>query len=1090
MFYLALGKKGALMALCKAVRNTKLHDFLSNDFTTPRWRSAALKNAFSLLTKQKHELAIAFFLLGGDFEAAVRVCTRQLSDLQLAVLLCRLHASHAPELLPSTATSEILPYAREISDVWLAAVAHLLAQSPMDAVDVLSQANSRTRAANVFEDECGGVHTTAAASSTSLSASSASVGSVLSSTASSGRLSCGESPNVSSRQSFVGTVGASGSAKVKMPLASSSSLPPSFTQVDGRTRLLPAPAYEPATTIAFVRELLSSPLLRMQESRSQWPYAQPCLPSPSKSLTLLPPSSTISRTGGAAGVVSPPTLPSILLHHSIDAFCRGGTITLSVAALLHFDHCGPLHLRRSRWARRMLALRYALQSANAIVALESVWPPTLGSAVAELTARVRGLAPALATRLRSAANHLKLSRERVAADLLSIICDTHAQNLLPLAGALLIASLQCDTHLRATGRSHGFPDALTPGCNYAASFLIVKSATTVRAVLSSRLPMELSAHDCIDILGDVCVILVSLRLAVTQVTTSDGLPSMQEPSCAEMHDRATVFVALLALAVRLNALPALLECVKATCCMTGILCSAELAERLWQRLWSCAVKASMQSDGPNGAMAASIGNGDQTIQCAHARRGVSAGESTPATAAAVGQSVANGLSHAAATLAPTRLPPKDEGGGEDLYKEDALAYARARLLNAILERVDHAIAVVLAGGSIERLSESSSVRSVPQSPREPMASQATAQAHSRCGATDAPNKRGRLESSSAPPPSKAVGASLPPLPLAGTDSVPAPIAPPRAKLQIPMHLPTDVPLSDPSAALPYGIHALLRQWSGLLQVRLGTLAAQLTMDAFPLDAIAASSDSTEDRACIADMWALLEPEAQAAARPATDGGHSVGPTQPLAGVPPPPLSLPNLATERIHQLWPLPSDELTTSRSIDVADSQHSAGGGPSVTFDPGGGGSAARSAQPVRLSPPVTLLRRKGEFVRAVCANSLNSSQLAVALTKGVYQLELVSDVDHAKMPGAIHDGPVLHTKLAHSLHSGASHTGSLVGGQLAAWGIGLRKATSPYATLVGTPKGGGSAATQLTVHWQSLGSNLVTRCLYSHPKVRSSTG
>jgi len=285
--------------------------------------------------------------------------------------------------------------------------------------------------------------------------------------------------------------------------------------------------------------------------------------------------------------------------------------------------------------------------------------------------------------------------------------------------------------------------------------------------------------------------------------------------------------------------------------------------------------------------------------------------------------------------------------------------------------------------------------------------------------------------------------------------------------------------------LPYGIHALLRQWSGLLQVRLGTLAAQLTMDAFPLDAIAASSDSTEDRACIADMWALLEPEAQAAARPATDGGHSVGPTQPLAGVPPPPLSLPNLATERIHQLWPLPSDELTTSRSIDVADSQHSAGGGPSVTFDPGGGGSAARSAQPVRLSPPVTLLRRKGEFVRAVCANSLNSSQLAVALTKGVYQLELVSDVDHAKMPGAIHDGPVLHTKLAHSLHSGASHTGSLVGGQLAAWGIGLRKATSPYATLVGTPKGGGSAATQLTVHWQSLGSNLVTRCLYSHPKL-----
>ena len=57
----------------QAVKNMKLHDFLANDFTLPRWRSAAAKNAFSLLSKQQHELAVAFFLLAGDVESAVRV---------------------------------------------------------------------------------------------------------------------------------------------------------------------------------------------------------------------------------------------------------------------------------------------------------------------------------------------------------------------------------------------------------------------------------------------------------------------------------------------------------------------------------------------------------------------------------------------------------------------------------------------------------------------------------------------------------------------------------------------------------------------------------------------------------------------------------------------------------------------------------------------------------------------------------------------------------------------------------------------------------------------------------------------------------
>ena len=41
------------------MRNEKLYTFLANDFSEPRWRSAALKNAFALLSKQQHELAAA-----------------------------------------------------------------------------------------------------------------------------------------------------------------------------------------------------------------------------------------------------------------------------------------------------------------------------------------------------------------------------------------------------------------------------------------------------------------------------------------------------------------------------------------------------------------------------------------------------------------------------------------------------------------------------------------------------------------------------------------------------------------------------------------------------------------------------------------------------------------------------------------------------------------------------------------------------------------------------------------------------------------------------------------------------------------------
>ncbi len=158
LLFVALGKKGQLQGLYKAVRNEKLFTFLANDFSEPRWKSAALKNAFALLSKQQHELAAAFFLLGADLPSAVRVCARQLADLQLALVLCRLHTADAPDLLAAILREEVLPYAKQRQDSWLCCVAHLQLDEPQLALEALACRQAQAEApdeASERSSRCG-----------------------------------------------------------------------------------------------------------------------------------------------------------------------------------------------------------------------------------------------------------------------------------------------------------------------------------------------------------------------------------------------------------------------------------------------------------------------------------------------------------------------------------------------------------------------------------------------------------------------------------------------------------------------------------------------------------------------------------------------------------------------------------------------------------------------------------------------------------------------------------------------------------------------------------------------------------------------
>lgn len=81
--------------------------FFGNDFSKDRWRKAALKNAFSLLGRQRFEHAAAFFLLAGSLKDAVEIIVNKVQDLQLAMVITRLYEE---ELEMSASHKQLLFY--------------------------------------------------------------------------------------------------------------------------------------------------------------------------------------------------------------------------------------------------------------------------------------------------------------------------------------------------------------------------------------------------------------------------------------------------------------------------------------------------------------------------------------------------------------------------------------------------------------------------------------------------------------------------------------------------------------------------------------------------------------------------------------------------------------------------------------------------------------------------------------------------------------------------------------------------------------------------------------------------------------------
>lgn len=159
LFYFALGKVKLVQGLWRQAawhkEQAQMLKFLNNDFNQPRWRTAALKNAFALLSKRRFgawmvqlhvcipltrisEYAAAFFLLGGSLKDAVNVCVKNLSDFQLAVALARVgeQGDEGP-ILRDLLSNTMLPLAFKEGNRWLASWAFWLLHRRDLAVRVL-----------------------------------------------------------------------------------------------------------------------------------------------------------------------------------------------------------------------------------------------------------------------------------------------------------------------------------------------------------------------------------------------------------------------------------------------------------------------------------------------------------------------------------------------------------------------------------------------------------------------------------------------------------------------------------------------------------------------------------------------------------------------------------------------------------------------------------------------------------------------------------------------------------------------------------------------------------------------------------------
>ncbi|KAG9392524.1 RAVE protein 1 C terminal [Carpediemonas membranifera] len=89
-YYIAMDKITRLASVYSTSGNAKVSSFLRNDFTAPRWRQAAGKNAFALLGKLHFVASAGFFLLAGQVDECRSICRDRIQSSTVEIILMRL----------------------------------------------------------------------------------------------------------------------------------------------------------------------------------------------------------------------------------------------------------------------------------------------------------------------------------------------------------------------------------------------------------------------------------------------------------------------------------------------------------------------------------------------------------------------------------------------------------------------------------------------------------------------------------------------------------------------------------------------------------------------------------------------------------------------------------------------------------------------------------------------------------------------------------------------------------------------------------------------------------------------------------------
>ena len=89
LYYILLKKTTLLSQLYRRANEVRVADLLMQDFSTDRWKKAAIKNAQILQSKRETELSIAFYLLGKQIAPALSLARKLDPSGLLALLIAR-----------------------------------------------------------------------------------------------------------------------------------------------------------------------------------------------------------------------------------------------------------------------------------------------------------------------------------------------------------------------------------------------------------------------------------------------------------------------------------------------------------------------------------------------------------------------------------------------------------------------------------------------------------------------------------------------------------------------------------------------------------------------------------------------------------------------------------------------------------------------------------------------------------------------------------------------------------------------------------------------------------------------------------------